>query len=69
MRKDKAYLRRILYEISKKVALIKRGNKIEVAPIELNPPSALFDTIKIPEEVNFTDPHSLKKALLELRGT
>ncbi|HID16908.1 TPA: hypothetical protein EYP26_01290 [Candidatus Bathyarchaeota archaeon] len=54
---------------SKKVTLIKRGNRVEIAPVEPIPPSALFDSIKIPEGVNFADPHSLKKALLKSRGS
>ncbi len=52
---------------SSKVVLIRRGNRIEVTPIEPILPSSLFDSIKISENVDFTDPHSLKKALLELR--
>lgn len=52
---------------SSKVVLIRRGNRIEVAPIEPTPPSNLFDTIEISENVDFVDPHSLKKALMELQ--
>jgi len=52
---------------SGRVVLIRRGNKIEVTPIEPIPPSGLFDSIKISENVDFLDPHSLKKALLELQ--
>jgi len=52
---------------SGKVVLIRRGNRIEVTPIEPILPSSLFDSIKISENVDFADPHSLKKALLELR--
>lgn len=51
---------------SSKVILIRRGNRIEITPIEALPPSSLFDSIKITADVDFTDPHSLKKALLEL---
>jgi hypothetical protein len=46
--------------------LIKRGNKIEIIPIEPTSPSNLFDSIKISKNVDFADPHSLRKALLEL---
>lgn len=52
---------------SSKVVLIRRGNRIEVTPIEPILPSSLFDSIKISENVDFADPHSLKKSLLELR--
>jgi len=51
---------------SRKLVLIKRGNRIEVVPVEPTPPSNLFDSIKISEKVDFADPHSLKKALFEL---
>ena len=53
---------------SDKVVLKRRGDSIEVTPIEPISPSSLFDSIKIGDEVDFTDPHSLKKALLESRG-
>jgi len=49
------------------VVLIRRGNKIEVTPIEPISPSGLFDSIKISDNVDFSDSHSLKKALLELQ--
>jgi len=52
---------------SGRVVLIRRGNKIEVTPIESISPSSLFDSIKISDNVDFLDPHSLKKALLELQ--
>jgi len=52
---------------SGKVVLIRRGNRVEVTPIEPILPSSLFDSIKISENVDFADSHSLKKALLELR--
>lgn len=52
---------------SGRVVLIRRGNKIEVTPVEPMPPSSLFDSIRISENVDFSDPHSLKKALLELQ--
>jgi len=52
---------------SSRVVLIRHGNKIEVAPIEPIPPSELFDSIKISENIDFSDPHSLKKAMLELQ--
>ena len=52
---------------SKKVVLTRHGNKIEVVPMVTILPSSLFDSIKISKNVDFTDPHSLRKALLELR--
>jgi len=52
---------------SRKLVLTRRGKRIELIPIEAIPPSDLFDSIKISENVDFTDPHSLKKALLELQ--
>jgi len=52
---------------SSKVMLIRHGNRVEVIPIEATSPSSLFDSIEIANEVDFTDVHSLKKALLELR--
>lgn len=52
---------------SSKVILTRYGNKIEVTPIESISPSSLFDSIKIDDEVDFTDTHSLKKASLESR--
>lgn len=51
---------------SSKVMLTRHENRIEVTPIEPILPSSLFDSIKITDKVDFTDPHSLKKALLEL---
>lgn len=51
---------------TRKLVLIKRGNKIEIIPIEPTSPSNLFDSIKISKNVDFADPHSLRKALLEL---
>jgi len=54
---------------SRKLTLIKRGDRIELIPTQPTPPSELFDTIQIPDKVDFTDPHSLKKALQELQGT
>ena len=52
---------------SDKVALIKRGGRIELVPMESAPPSSLFDSIEIRGEVDFTDPHSIKRALMELQ--
>ena len=51
---------------SRKLVLRKIGNRIELIPIEPTLPSEMFDAVEIQEDVDFTDPHSLKKALLEL---
>lgn len=53
---------------SDKVVLKRRGDSIEVTPIEPISPSSLFDSIEVGDEVDFTDPHSLKKAFMESRG-
>lgn len=50
---------------SSKVVLTRRGAIIEVSPIQPISPSTLFDSIEIGDEVDFTDPHSLRKALME----
>jgi len=50
---------------SDKVVMKLREKSIELTPIEPIPPTTLFDSIEIPDEVDFTDPHSLKKALSE----
>jgi len=47
--------------------LIRCENKIEMTPIEPISPSGLFDSVKISDNVDFSDSHSLKKALLELK--
>jgi len=54
---------------SRKLTLINRGDRIELIPTQPIPPSELFDTIQIPDNVDFTDSHSLKKALQELQET
>jgi bifunctional DNA-binding transcriptional regulator/antitoxin component of YhaV-PrlF toxin-antitoxin module len=52
---------------SGKVILVRRRGKIELSPVEPIPPSSLFDSIEIVDNVDFTDSHSLKRALLERR--
>ena len=52
---------------SRRLVLVRHGSRIEVIPIESTPPSDLFDSIEISENVDFIDPHSLKKTLLELK--
>ncbi len=50
---------------SDKVVLKLTEKSIELTPIEPISPTKLFDLIEIPDEVDFTDPHSIKKALSE----
>lgn len=52
---------------SNRVVLRKREKRIEITPMDIIPPSSLFDSIEIPDKVDFTDPHSVKKAFLELK--
>ena len=52
---------------SNKIIMTMRDDRIEVTPLKPTRPSELFDSIEISDDVDFTDPHSLKKALLELR--
>ncbi|MEM2962234.1 MAG: hypothetical protein QW238_01955 [Candidatus Bathyarchaeia archaeon] len=54
---------------SRKLILIRYGNQVKMVPIEPVPPSNLFDSIEVSSEVDFSDPHSLKRALLEIRGS
>jgi len=51
---------------SRKLMLIRRGDRIDMIPVEPIPPSDLFDSIEISENVNFADSHSVKKAMLEM---
>ena len=50
---------------SDRVILRRHGDRIEVAPIDPIPPSSLFDSIEVGGDFDFTDPHSLRRALLE----
>ena len=50
---------------SDKVVLKLTEKSIELTPIQPISPSKLFDSIEIADEVDFTDPHSLKKILSE----
>ena len=45
----------------------RASSKKKIPDVEPIPPSSLFDTIQIREDVDFTDPHSLKKALMKKR--
>ena len=53
---------------SDRVVLRRLGDRIEVTPIDPVSPSSLFDSIEIGDDVDFADPHSLRKTLLEPRG-
>ena len=53
---------------SDRVVLRRLGDRIEVVPIEPVPPSSLFDSIEVGDDVDFTDPHSLRKSLVEPTG-
>ena len=50
-----------------RVVLKRNGDRIQVIPIEPTLPSDLFDSVEIGDEVDFTDPHSLRRAFLEPR--
>ncbi len=52
---------------SDKVMLIRRGSRVELAPVEPIDPTSLFDSIVVPDDVDFSDPHSLRRVLLSLR--
>ncbi|MEM1551502.1 MAG: hypothetical protein QXH03_02385 [Candidatus Bathyarchaeia archaeon] len=52
---------------SRKLALVKRDDRIEIVSVEAISPSAFFDSIKVSENVDFTDSHALKKALSEIK--
>jgi hypothetical protein len=49
------------------MTLIRHNDRIELVPTQPVLPSELFDSIEISGDVDFTDPHSLKKAFSELR--
>jgi len=50
---------------SDKVVMKLTEKSIELTPIEPIMPSKLFDSIEIADEVDFTDPHAIKRALSE----
>ena len=49
---------------SERVVLTWKKRRVEVAPMEPIDPTSLFDSIPVSDKVDFTDPHSLRKALL-----
>jgi hypothetical protein len=46
---------------------VPKGNRIEVAPVEPVDPTSPFDSILVPDDFDFTDPHSLRRAFLSRR--
>ena len=52
---------------SDKVMLVRKGRRIELAPVEPVDPTSLFDSIVVPDSVDFTDPHSLRRSFLSRR--
>ncbi|HYY90385.1 MAG TPA: AbrB family transcriptional regulator [Candidatus Dormibacteraeota bacterium] len=52
---------------SDKVMLVRKGRRIELAPVEPIDPTSLFDSIVVPDSVDFSDSHSLKRAFLSRR--
>ena len=51
---------------SRKLVLLLREDRIEIIPLEPIYPTKLFDSIKISKSIDFTDPHSIRRAILEL---
>ncbi len=51
---------------SRKLVLLLHEDRIEIIPLEPTYPTKLFDSIEISENVDFTDPHSIRRAILEL---
>ena len=49
---------------SQKVVLTWKKRRVEVAPIEPVDPTSLFDSVSVSDRVDFTDPHSLRRALV-----
>ncbi len=52
---------------SDRVMLVRKGRRIELAPVEPIDPTSLFDSIVVPDDVDFSDPHSLRGAFLSSR--
>jgi bifunctional DNA-binding transcriptional regulator/antitoxin component of YhaV-PrlF toxin-antitoxin module len=48
---------------SDKVMVIKDNNEIRIVPLETLQPSELFDSIKIDDDLDLTDSHTIMKAL------
>lgn len=52
---------------SDRVMLIRKGSRVELTPVEPIDPTSLFDSILVSDDADFSDPHSLRRALLFLR--
>ena len=48
---------------SDKVMVIKDNDEIRIVPLETLQPSELFDSIKVDDDLDLTDSHTLMKAL------
>lgn len=48
---------------SNKVMVIKDNDEIRIVPLEMLQPTELFDSIKIDDDLDLTDSHTLMKAL------
>ena len=48
---------------SDKVMVIKENNEIRIIPLDTLQPSELFDSIKIDDDLDLTDSHTIMKAL------
>lgn len=48
---------------SDKVMVIKDHNEIRIVPLETHQPSEFFDSIKVDDDLDLTDSHSVMKAL------
>ena len=48
---------------SDKVMVIKDKDEIRIVPLETLLPSELFDSIKVDDDIDLTDSHSVMKAL------
>jgi len=48
---------------SDKVMVIKDNNEIRIVPLETLQPSEFFDSIKVDDDLDLTDSHTIMKAL------
>ncbi len=49
---------------SDRVVLTRVGKKVELTPVEPMDPTRFVDSIPVSDTVDFTDPHSLRRAVL-----
>jgi len=50
---------------TRSVLVVEREDKLEIIPLKSIPPSALFDSIVVDDDVDFTDPYDLERVVLE----